>query len=231
MNHWKYNIILIIITIGWSFSLKAQYLNTDRVSITSGIALNGIILEDHKPDYLLFESEEYGSVKIKYKDLKYVLKRADANDPFYKKGAHQYFAAGMGYGAEYGGIGTRLQLRVGRKVGFAHFIGFGSAEYQDWDQSKKEMVMSMVTGVKFYPYEYFFIGAGLQFEPPAFFEADGFVFMGMDWPIVKFLIINASVGYQADRYFSYPTENLMLNIGISYKLTLVSVKPSSKKGE
>jgi len=231
---------LLLLTSPFSSSY-AQYLHKDRISIKSGVALNGEITENIKSKYLIIKTEEYGFVKVKYSDVKYVLRKPDLNDPFYKIGAHQYFSAGVGYGAEYAGIGLRVQLRAGRKIGFAHFIGIGAFDvernhlgvYQNNSYShsidqRTYKAFNISTGIKFYPYTYFYFGGGIQLNFPDITDSDGFLFIGIDLPINKYIILNTSIGYFSNQHFVSPTHNLMINLGINYKLTTNPVNTEKK---
>lgn len=218
-------------------SIKAQYINVDRVGLNNGLGFSGTIIENQKPNYLIICTDDYGDIKTYYKDIKYVLFKPNPNNPFYKKGGHQYFSAGLGYGAEYAGTGLRVQLRIGRKIGFAHFIGLGFIDvkrddkrvYEGGNYSHSESqgtykVYNLSTGLKFYPLTYFYFGIGIQAETSGDASGYGLIFAGIDYPIFKFLLINASFGYHNNEAYKYPIKKFMLNFGISYKLTTNPVK-------
>lgn len=219
-------------------TLKAQYLHVDRIGLKCGIALNGNILMDQKPDSVVLLSEEYGKLKIKYEDISSILYKPDPNDPFFRKGGHQYFSAGLGYGAEYANYGARFQIRVGRKFGFAHFIGLGII---DKERPKKRIfdghsylysedmgsykTMNISTGIKFYPYTYFYFGGGIHYRMNDNIDDLEYFFMiGTDWPWTKHILLNASMGYFSDKAHKSPTGALMINLGFSYKITTNPIK-------
>lgn len=210
---------------------KAQYINIDRVSLNNGLTFSGSIIENQKPDYLIISTNDYGDIKTYYKDIKYVLFKPNPNDPFYKKGGHQYFSVGLGYGAEFAGVGTRVQLRIGRKIGLAHFIGLGfidvkrndkrvyEGEYYSHSESQGSYKgYNLSTGLKFYPFTYFYLGIGIQAETSGDASGYGLIFTGIDYPIFTFLLINASLGYHNNEAYKYPIKKLMINFGLSYKI-------------
>lgn len=223
-------------------SVHAQYLHVDRVGLNNGLGFNGTIIKDQKSDYLIISTEEFGEVEIHYSNIKYVLRKPDPKDPFFKKGGHQYFSAGIGYGAEYAHIGARLQIRVGRKTGIAHFIGIG---FLNEERNKKRVydgenylysisqgtytTFNVSTGIKFYPITYFYVGAGVQAKLYGTASGHGFFFTGMDYPIYNFLLINASIGYHPNEDYTYPIKNLMINLGICYKITTNPVRTEKTK--
>lgn len=223
-----------------SFSGFSQYLHIDKIGLTNGVSLQGELTENKKPEYLIIKTEEFGKVKVLYSDVKYILQKPDPNDRFYKLGAHQYFSAGIGYGSEYAGIGVRLQLRAGRKTGFACFIAFGSKDVERHDISYNTYyydgsysyyfeergtynAFNSSVGIKFYPYTYFYIGGGLQVKIDSYPDFDNFAMIGIDFPVHKNILLNSSVGYQSTNAFVSTTGNLMLNLGISFKLTTFPV--------
>ena len=223
--------IILFITLA-SQKSYGQYLHVDRVTLYNGLGFSGTIVENEKPDYLILRTGEHGDMKILYKDIKRLLKKPNPDDKFYLKGGHQYFSAGLGYGAEYAGIGTRIQIRIGRKQGFAHFIGIGfvyenrpkKRVYEEGvylysvEQGTYES-FSLSSGIKFYPYKYCFIGLGFQIGIDGFERVDGFFFIGIDYPIITNILINASVGSHTNHSQLSPTSSLMINMGVSYQLT------------
>lgn len=238
----KLRIILFYVVFLSFPNIYAQYLHIDRVGLTNGIGFSGTIIKDQKPAYLIISTEEFGEVEILYSNIKYVLRKPDPIDPFYKKGGHQYFSAGIGYGAEYAHIGGRVQIRVGRKTGIAHFIGIG---FIDEERNEKRVydgenylysisqgsyiTYNISTGIKFYPFTYFYVGAGVQAKLHGTASGHGFFFTGMDYPIYHFLLINASIGYHPNKDYTYPIKNLMINFGISYKITTNPVRTEKTK--
>jgi len=225
--------LLYLLVLLYFPSLKAQYLHMDKVGLKCGIAICGIILTDQKPNSLVLLSEDYGKLKIKYEDISSILYKPNPNDPFFIKGGHQYFSAGLGYGAEYANYGARLQIRVGRKVGVAHFLGLGIIDkerpekriydghtYLYSEDMGTYKTMNISTGIKFYPYTYFFFGGGFIYRMnDRFDDMEYFIMIGSDWPWTKHILLNASIGYFSNKAQKSPTGELMINFGISYKIT------------
>jgi len=234
-------ILAISLIVLFSFSGYSQYLQIDKIGLTNGVSLEGELIEIHKPKYLIIKTEEFGEVKVLYPDVKYILQKPDPNDRFYKLGAHQYFSAGIGYGSEYAGIGVRLQLRAGRKTGFACFVAFGSKDVERYDipysfynndgtytsyyeERGTYNAFNSSIGIKFYPYTYFYIGGGLQVKIDSYPDFDHFTMIGIDFPVHKNVLLNSSIGYQSTNAFVSHTGNLMINLGIHFKLTTFPVK-------
>jgi hypothetical protein len=238
----KLSIIIFCLIFLFIPSIYAQYIHVDRVGLNNGLGFSGTIIEDQKPQYITIRTQEFGDVKILYTNIKYVLRKPDPNDTFFKKGGHQYFSAGLGYGAEYAGIGARVQIRVGRKTGFAHFIGLGFIDVKRNDKRIYDGATylysisqgtyksyDLSTGLKFYPFTYFYLGVGIQGVLSRMVSTHGFFFTGIDYPIFKNLLINASIGYHPNEAYKYPIENLMINFGISYKITTNPVNYKKNK--
>jgi len=97
--------------------------------LTSNESVSGIILEIKTDDYITFKHDILGdTIRISYDQVKTILHKKKKLDPVLRAnylGDYHYFSVGPGGGISYGGLGVRIQYRVGRRFGLGLHVGGG----------------------------------------------------------------------------------------------------------
>lgn len=203
-----------------------QYLENDRIDLKNHQSFVGKIIEDHKPDYLIIQTEDIGEIKIQYAQIARVFRRANLEESFYKKLGHQYLSVSVGTGHSYGGYGVRFQQRVGRKVGFAYSIGFGLNRIEQsgyiynnsgsYYHKYHTNTACLSLAAKFYPYKWIYAEAGMYINYIDI-RPEGFVMLGYDYAINRWLTINAGIGSVSTKDFIIPSEGVAFDFGLMFR--------------
>jgi len=225
----KMLILLILLTITLLYNNKSfgQYLEKDRVSLINGQSFNGIIIQDHKPDYLIIQSEDFGQLKIKYSLIARTFRKANLEEPFYKNLGHQYISISVGAGHSYGGYGVRFQQRVGRKVGFAYSVGMGLFQYKDYSYEyngsdyARDYYQANSIGIsiaaKLYAYKWFYAQLGILITPEEYYEPYPFTMIGYDLAINRLLSLNAGIGITSKENLIFQLEWFTFDFGMMFR--------------
>jgi len=219
--------LMVLLSVSFFFSKESycQYLEKDRIDLKNRQVFLGKIIEDHHPDYLIIQTENLGEFKINYSDISRTFRRANLEEPFYKKLGHQYMSVSVGAGHSYGGLGVRFQQRFGRKVGFAYSVGLGLNRLEQSDYIYNNSgsyyhkyytnTACLSVAAKFYPYKWIYAEAGLFFNFVD--QGEGYLMLGYDYAINRLFTINAGIGSVSTKDFIIPTEGVAFDLGLMFR--------------